>query len=109
MLKGLNLNDNILPKHSNIHNYSTRNNNKFRAPKCYMKKSEMYINFKSMKVWNNLSADIRTYISDSFNVFMDNFLTYLWITTSSHGTEFITKVFFIFCDMLYLCVMCYQQ
>ena len=50
MFKCLNLNDNILPKHSNIHNYPTRNNNKFIAPECYMRKSEMSINFKSIKV-----------------------------------------------------------
>ena len=51
MFKCLNLN--ILPKHSDIHNYYTRNNNKFIAPKCNMRKSEMSINFKSIKVWNN--------------------------------------------------------
>ena len=39
-----NLNANILPKHSNIHNYSTRNNYKFIVPKCNMRKSEMPIN-----------------------------------------------------------------
>ena len=33
MFKCLNLNANILPKHSDIHNYPTRNNNKFIAPK----------------------------------------------------------------------------
>ena len=38
MFKCLNLNANILPKHSDIHNYSTRNNNKFIAPKYNMKK-----------------------------------------------------------------------
>ena len=47
-------NANILPKHSGIHNYSTRNNNNFIAPKCNMKKSEMSRNFKSIKVWNKL-------------------------------------------------------
>ena len=48
-----------LPKHSDIHNYSTRNNNKFIAPKCNIRKSEMSINFKSIKVWNKLPVDIR--------------------------------------------------
>ena len=70
MFKCLNLNANILPRHSDIHNYPTRNNNKFTAPKCNMKKSEVSINFKSIKVWNKLTADIRT--SDSLNV-------HLWI------------------------------
>ena len=51
MFRYLNLNANILPKHSDIHNYSTRNSNKFTASKCNMKKSEMSINFKSIKVW----------------------------------------------------------
>ena len=67
-----------------------------------MRKSEMSINFKSIiKVWNKLPADIRT--SDSLNVFTDNLRN-----SSSHDTEFITDVFILF-DMLYLCVMCYQQ
>ena len=70
MFKCLDLNANILRKHSDIHNYPTRNNNKFIAPKCNMRKSEMSINFKSIKVWNKLPSDIRT--SDSLNVFMDN-------------------------------------
>ena len=61
MLKCLNLIANILPKHSDIHSYSNRNNNKFIAPKCNMRKSEMSINFKSIKVWNKLPADIRIY------------------------------------------------
>ena len=89
MFKCLNLNTNILPKHSDIHNYSTRNNNKFTAPKCNVKKSEISVNFKSIKVWNKqvwnkqvwnkqvwnkLTADIRT--SDSVNVFMDNLRNY---------------------------------
>ena len=74
MFKCLNLNVNFLPKNSDIHNYSTRNNNKFIAPKCNMKKFEMSINFKSIKVWNMLPADIRT--ADSINVFMDNFRNY---------------------------------
>ena len=90
MFKCLNINSNILPKHSNVHNYSARNNNKIIAPKCNMGKSEMSINFKSIKVWNKLPADIRT--SDSLNVFMDNLRNY----TTSHGTEFITNVFFYF-------------
>ena len=54
MLKCLNLNANILPKHSDIRNYSTRNNNKFIASKCNMRKSEISINFKSIKVWKEL-------------------------------------------------------
>ena len=56
MFKCLNLNAHILPKHSDIHNYSTTNKNKFIAPKCNMKKSEMSINFKSIKVWNKLPS-----------------------------------------------------
>ena len=64
MFKCLNSNGNILPKHSDIHIYPTTNTNKFITPKCNMKKSEMSINFKSLK------SDIRT--SDSLNVFMDN-------------------------------------
>ena len=71
MFKCLNLNANILPKYSDIHNYSTRNNNKFIAPKCNMRK---VLNFKSIKVWNKLPADIRA--SDSLNVFMDNLSNY---------------------------------
>ena len=67
-------NANILPKHSDIHNYTTRNNNKFIAPICNMRKSEMSINFKSIKVWNKLPADIRA--ADSLNVFMDNLRKY---------------------------------
>ena len=81
MFKCLNLNDNILPKHSDIRNYHTRNNNKFIAPKCNMIKSEMSINFKSFKVWNKLPANIHT--SNSLNVFMDNlrnyFLSRYWV------------------------------
>ena len=38
MFKCLNLNVNILPKHSDIYNYSTRNNNKFIASKCSTRK-----------------------------------------------------------------------
>ena len=57
-----------------FHNYPTRNNDKFIAPKCSMRKSEMLINFKSIKVWKTLRADIRT--SDSLNVFMDNLRNY---------------------------------
>ena len=63
MFKCLNFNANILPKQSAIHNYTTRNNNKFIAPKRNMRKSEMSINFKSIKVCNKFPADIRT--SDS--------------------------------------------
>ena len=70
MFKCLNLNAIILPKHSGIHNYPTRNNNKFIAPKYNMRKSEMSINFKNINVWNKLPAYICT--SDSLNVFMDN-------------------------------------
>ena len=78
MFKCLSLNANILPKHSDIHNYYTRNNNKFIAPKCNMKKSEMSINFKRIEVWNKLPADICTsdHLSDSLNVFMDNLRNY---------------------------------
>ena len=68
MFKCLNLNANILPRHSDIHNFPTRCNNKFIAPKCNMRESEMSINFKSIKVSNKLPADIRT--SDSLNIFM---------------------------------------
>ena len=74
MFKCLNLNTNILPRHSDIYYYPTRNNNKFIAPKCNMRKSEMSINFKSIKVWNKLPAVIRT--SDSLNVFTDNLRNY---------------------------------
>ena len=65
----LKLNPNILPKHSDILNYSNRNNNN-HSPKCNMRKTEMSVNFKSIQVWNKLSADMRT--SDSINVFMNN-------------------------------------
>ena len=68
MFKCLNLNGNILPKHSDIHNYPTMNNNKFIAPKCNMRKSEMSINFKSIKVFNKLPPDIHT--SGALNVFL---------------------------------------
>ena len=74
MFKCFNLNANILQKHFDINNYSTWNNNKFIAPKCSMKKSEMSLNFKSIKVCNKLPADIRT--SDSLNVLMDNLRNY---------------------------------
>ena len=60
----------------------------------------MSINFKSITVWNKLPADIRT-----LDVFIDDLIG----TTSFHYTEFITDVFFIFCDMLYLCVMRHKQ
>ena len=65
MFKCLNLNANILRKHSDIHNYSNRNNSNFIAPKRNMNKSEMPINFKSFKVLKKLPSDIRT--SDSLN------------------------------------------
>ena len=74
MFKCLNLNANILPRHSDIHNYPTRNNNKFIAPKCNMRKSEMSINFKSIKVWNKLPAGVCTAVS--LNVFVDNLRKY---------------------------------
>ena len=70
MFECLNLNANILPKHSDIHNYPTRNNNKFIAPKCNMRKSEMSINYKI----EGSPADIRT--SDSLNVLMDSLGNY---------------------------------
>ena len=41
----------ILSKHSDVHDYYPRSNNKFKAPKCNMEKSEMSINFKSIKVF----------------------------------------------------------
>ena len=63
-----------------------------------MRKSEMSINFKSIKVWNKLPADICT--ADSLNVFMDNLRNY----TSSHDTELITDVFFVFC--IFFCAIC---
>ena len=75
MFNGLNLNENILSKHSYIHNYPTRNNNKFLAPKCNMRKSKMSINFKGIKDWNKLPAEIHI-TSDSLNVFMDNLRDY---------------------------------
>ena len=99
-VKCLNLKANIFPKHYNIHNYATRNNNKYIAPKCNMRKSKMSINFRSIKVWNKLPADIHR--SDSL------ILTYLWIiwgTTTSHGTEFITNVF-IFYFLRYAVSLC---
>ena len=40
----------------------------------YMRKSEVSINFKSIKVWSKLPADIRT--SGSLNVFMDKLRNY---------------------------------
>ena len=78
IFKYLNLNHNILPKHSDIRNYSTGNNNNFIAQnvtsKSNIKKSEMSTYFKGIKVWNKLPADIRT--SDSLYVFMDNLRNY---------------------------------
>ena len=99
-IKCLNLNANILPKLSIIHNYYIRNNNKFISPKCSLRKSEMFRNFKSIKVLNKLPADIRS--SDSLNVFIDNLRTII-----SHCTEFIMCIVYFY-DMLYLCVMCYE-
>ena len=93
MLKCLNVNANILPKHSDIHNYPT----KFIAPKCNIRKSEMSINFKSNKVWNKLPADIRT--SDSLNVFTNNLRTYFLTRYLVHHL----CIFFIFCDAVSLC------
>ena len=46
MFKYLNLSANIFLKHSDNQNYFTRNNNKFTAPKCNMKKSEKFMNFQ---------------------------------------------------------------
>ena len=40
-----------------------------------------------------LPSDIR--ISDSLNVFIDNW----WNYTTSHGTEFITNIFFLFSEI----------
>ena len=57
MFKCLNLNANILPRHSDIYYYPNRYNNKFIAPKCNMRKLEMSINFKSIKVRNKRPAD----------------------------------------------------
>ena len=74
VFKCLNLNANILPKHSDILNYHTKNNNKFIAPKCNMRKSEMSINFKTINVWNKPPADIHTL--ESLNVFMYNLRNY---------------------------------
>ena len=53
-----------------------------------MKKLGISMNLKNIKVWNELPAVIRT--SDSLNVFMDN-----CGTTSFHGPDLITYVFFI--------------
>ena len=85
------------------YNYSTRNNNKFIAPKCNMIKSEMSINFKSIKVWNKLSADIRTSYSFNVYIYVDNLRNYYLSRYWVHHYN----VFF-FCDMLCLCVMWYQ-
>ena len=70
MFKCFNLNLIILPKRSDIHNYKPKDNINFIAPKYTMKKSVTSKNFKSIKVWNKLPADIRT--SDSLNVLMNN-------------------------------------
>ena len=64
----------IFYQNIDIYNDPTRNNNKFIAPKCNIRKSEMSINFKSIKVLNKLPADIHTL--DSLNVFMDNLRNY---------------------------------
>ena len=72
--KWLNLNANILPNYSDIHNYCITYNNNFTAPRCDMKKSEVSINLKRIKVWTKLPADIRK--SDSVNVFLDNLGNY---------------------------------
>ena len=73
----LNFNANISQKHYVIHTYPTRNHNKFIVPKYNMSKSEMSINFKSIKV-TKLPADIRT--SDSLNAFMDNLRNYYYLS-----------------------------
>ena len=95
MSKCFNLKAKILPKHSDIHNYCTWNSNKFIAPNWNMKKSEMSIKFKSIKVWNKLPADIRT--SDSLNVFMDNLRNYY----TSHGTDMCIYEIYVCTDMFY--------
>ena len=101
MFKCLNFNCDNLPKHSENHSYYTRNNNKFIAPKCEMKKLEMSMNFESIKVWNKLPADIR--ILDSLNVFMNN--------SGNHYLSLyylITNVFFI-PPIRVISLYCYQQ
>ena len=45
MFKYLNLNGNILQKHSDGHNYNTRNNNNFISPNYNMKKTENRTSF----------------------------------------------------------------
>ena len=80
--KCLNLNANILPKYSDIHNYSTRNYKKIIAPKCNMRKSEMSINFKSIKVLN-FGTSFQLIFIDSLNVFMDNLRNILPFTPLS--------------------------
>ena len=87
MFKCLNLNANILQKHFDINNSYTRNNNKLIAPQCNMKKTEMSINLKSIKVWNKLTADIRT--SDSLNIFMDNLRNYYISRCRVHHVHFL--------------------
>ena len=59
MFKCLNLNANILPKNSDIHNYNTRNSNNFTVPEYNMKNQKCQKKLKSIKVWNKLPADIR--------------------------------------------------
>ena len=46
MFKCLNLNANMLPKHFDIHNYDTRNNNNFIVRKCDMKKNRNVYKFQ---------------------------------------------------------------
>ena len=70
MCKCLNLNANILPKQYDIHNYYTRNNNEFMSPKCNMKRSQMSINFKSIKA-DIPSIQLSTSDSLFLNLFMD--------------------------------------
>ena len=112
MFKCLNLNANILPRHSDIHNYPTRNNNKSITTKCNMRKSEMSINFKSIKVWNKHPADIcACYLepadiwnkvpADSLNVFMDNLRKYFSLYWVHHWC-----IFHIFYFVRYAVSLC---
>ena len=101
MFKCLNLNANILPRHSDIHNYATRNNNKFIAPKCNMKKSELSIKFKSIEIWNK--PNIRTL--NSLNVFVDNLRNYLLPLTELSSS---LLYFFVFSAIFCISVQCEQ-
>ena len=56
-------------------NKSTMNNNKFIAPKCILRKSEMSINFKSIKVIGT-SFQLIFVHRTLLNVFMDNLRNY---------------------------------